>query len=139
MVVLLGAMGAAGPPAGAAPVTTATATVQDCDGDDLLEPAPGERHLDLSREQPAEEPPACARDNGSPFRLPSSASLLNVLQLSDFQMVDEESPARVEFLDGTQRVQGLNPFNAAYRPQESLSTQVTEAMVCQARTTRRPR
>src|SRR3712207_604518 len=48
-------------------------------------------------------------------------------------MVDEESPGRVEFLDGTQRVKRAQPFSAAYRPQESLTTQVTEAMVRQAR------
>src|SRR3712207_1766025 len=53
-------------------------------------------------------------------------------------MVDEESPGRVEFLDGTQRVPGLQPFSAAYRPQESLTTQVTEAMVRQVRNTRSP-
>ncbi len=33
---------------------------------------------------------------------------------------------------------GLNPFSAAYRPQESLTTQVTEAMVRQVRNTRSP-
>src|SRR3712207_97377 len=48
-------------------------------------------------------------------------------------MVDEESPGRVEFLDGTQRVKRAQPFSAAYRPQESTTTQITEAMVRQAR------
>ncbi len=53
--------------------------------------------------------------------------------MSDFQTVDEESPGRVEFLDGSQRLPGLQPFSAAYRPHEALSTQVVEEMVKQAR------
>ena len=52
--------------------------------------------------------------------------------------MDEESPARVEWLDSTQRVPNLQPFSAAYRPQESLTTQITEAMVRQARNARSP-
>ena len=39
-------------------------------------------------------------------------------------MVDEESPGRVEFFDTTQRGP-FAPFSAAYRPRESLTTQVT--------------
>ena len=115
----------------AAPVTTTARTIQDCDGDNRLEPAPGERHVDPGAPPPEGE--ACSNDGTRPVRLPETASLLNVLQLSDFQLVDEESPARVEFLDSTQRAPGLNPFSAAYRPQESLTAQVTEAMVRQAR------
>jgi len=78
------------------------------------------------------------RSQGQPLHLPPSASIVNFLQLSDFQTVDEESPARVEWLDATQRIPGLQPFNAAYRPQESLSTQIIEAMVRQARNTVSP-
>jgi metallophosphoesterase (TIGR03767 family) len=63
---------------------------------------------------------------------------LNFLQLSDFQMIDEESPGRVEFLDGSQRIPGLQPFSSAYRPQDSLTTQVTEAMVRSVRNTTSP-
>ena len=43
---------------------------------------------------------------GERRHLGPGASILNFLQLSDFQMVDEESPARVESLDTTQRVPG---------------------------------
>jgi 3',5'-cyclic AMP phosphodiesterase CpdA len=39
----------------------------------------------------------------------------------------------VEFLDTTQRPPGPTPFSAAYRPQESLTSQVVEAMVRQVR------
>jgi metallophosphoesterase (TIGR03767 family) len=102
----------------AAGATTAERTIRDTDGDNLLEHAPGERHVVL---------------NGPPgFVPPSRGSILNFLQLSDFQMVDEESPGRVEFLDTTQRGP-FAPFSAAYRPQESLTTQITEAMVREVR------
>ena len=117
-------------PAAAAPTTTVQRTIQDCDGDNLLEYTFGERHIPFADGPFGAD---CVRDDGEELQLPASASILNFLQLSDFQMVDEESPGRVEFLDGTQRAPGLQPFSAAYRPQESLTTQVTEAMVRQAR------
>jgi hypothetical protein len=127
------------PAALAAPTTTVERTIQDCDGDNLLEFARGEQHLDLSSPFPEPSDDGCEEDQaGRTLRLPNNASILNFLQLSDFQMVDEESPGRVEFLDTTQRAPGLNPFSAAYRPQESLTTQVTEAMVRQARNTTSP-
>jgi metallophosphoesterase (TIGR03767 family) len=107
----------------AAPTTTIQQTIQDLDGDNLLEYAPGEDY----------EVKGAAED----FRPPRQGSILNFLQLSDFQIVDEESPARVEFLDTTQRGP-FGPFSAAYRPQESLTTQVAEAMVRQARNTTSP-
>jgi hypothetical protein len=97
-------------PAGATPATTEVRTIRDVDGDDRLEYAPGERHVVL--------------DGAEGFRPPPDGSILNFLQLSDFQMVDEESPGRVEFFDTTQRGP-FAPFSAAYRPRESLTTQVT--------------
>jgi metallophosphoesterase (TIGR03767 family) len=110
------------PPAIGAPHTTVEKTIQDTDGDNLLEPAPGEDYTVIG-----------APEN---FRPPRD-SILNFLQLSDFQAVDEESPARVEFLDSTQRLPA-SPFSAAYRPQEAVTTQITEAMVRQARNTTSP-
>jgi hypothetical protein len=118
-------------PALGAPTTTVQRTIVDREADDpssddynLLDYGPGEDYTVLGGD--------------SDFRPSRQGSLLNFLQLSDFQMVDEESPGRVEFLDGSQRVPGLNPFSAAHRPQESLTTQVTEAMVRQVRNTRSP-
>lgn len=108
--------------AAAAPDTTER-TIQDTDGDHLLEFAPGENHLVVGGPQG--------------FRPPRRGSILNFLQLTDFQMVDEESPARVEFLDTSQRGP-FTPFSAAYRPQESLTTQITEAMVRAVRGSRSP-
>lgn len=124
--------------AAAAPSTTVQRTIQDCDRDNLLEYARGEQHLDLSGPAPVSSNDCKQDQAGRTPRLPQTASLINFLQLSDFQINDEESPGRVEFLDTTQRAPGLNPFSAAYRPQESLTTQITEAMVRQARNTVSP-
>src|SRR3954469_11318387 len=132
-LVLIAALGMTAT-AAAAPRDTTVRTIRDTDGDNLLEFAPGEDHCVLTLGlQPSDA--ACDAD-GKNARKP--ASILNFLQLSDFQIVDEESPARVEFLDTTQRVSGAQPFSAAYRPQESLTTQITEAMVRQARNTTSP-
>jgi 3',5'-cyclic AMP phosphodiesterase CpdA len=51
-------------------------------------------------------------------------SLVYFGQLSDFQLADEESPARVEFID-------TGPFSAAWRPWEALNPQVDDAMIRQ--------
>jgi 3',5'-cyclic AMP phosphodiesterase CpdA len=139
LAVSLGTLGlgaALAPAAFAAPFTTAERTIQDCDADNLLEFNPGERHTFVGTVE--EDDDSCNQDeSGRPYRLPNDHSIINFLQLSDFQIVDEESPARVEFLDTTQRGPS-SPFSAAYRPQESLTTQVTEAMVRQARDTVSP-
>ncbi|HEX8099890.1 MAG TPA: hypothetical protein VF660_06780 [Actinomycetota bacterium] len=93
--------------------TTVNRTIRDLNQDNLLEYAPGEPYKLINAP--------------SGFKPPKS-SIINFLQLTDFQMIDEESPARVEFLDQTQRGP-VNQLSAAYRPQESLAAQVTEAMV----------
>src|SRR3954463_15366754 len=132
-LVLIAALGMTAT-AAAAPRDTTVRTIRDTDGDNLLEFAPGEDHCLLTLGlQPSD---AACDAGGKPARKPDS--ILNFLQLSDFQIVDEESPARVEFLDTTQRAPGVQPFSAAYRPQESLTTQITEAMVRQARNTTSP-
>jgi metallophosphoesterase (TIGR03767 family) len=51
-------------------------------------------------------------------------ALVGFKHISDVHVVDEESPARVEFLD-----QCESPFSAAYRVQEAMSTQVGNAML----------
>ena len=47
-------------------------------------------------------------------------------QLSDFQLADEESPARVEFVDPIG-----SPVEAAFRPWEALNPHIDDAMVRQ--------
>ena len=79
-------------------------TIQDRDGDNRLEPAPGDAYLvrdDLGQ-------PSAGRER-------TRVALLTFAQMTDFQLVDEESPARVEFLDKLGP-----PFTAAYRPQQAM-------------------
>src|SRR3954466_5203403 len=137
LVSCLVVLGCLAPPAHAAPTTTVQRTIQDCDGDNLLEYTYGEEHVPFG--SPFDQQ-GCTQEaaQGQDLQLPNRASIINFLQLSDFQTVDEESPGRVEFLDGTQRAPGLQPFSAAYRPQEALSTQVVESMIRQARNTTSP-
>lgn len=52
-------------------------------------------------------------------------------QISDVHVIDEESPARVEFLD-----QCASPFSAAYRVQEAMSLQIGNSMLKQLATNR---
>jgi hypothetical protein len=134
MLVLLVAAVTTTATATAAPRDTTVRTIQDTDGDNALEYAAGESHCAFTLTlTPAS--PDCAAKSAAGAR---PRSILNFLQLSDFQIVDEESPGRVEALDTTQRAPGLNPLSAAYRPQEAVSTQITEAMVRQARNATSP-
>src|SRR3954467_11230532 len=137
LVSCLVVLGCLAPAAHAAPTTTVQRTIQDCDGDNLLEYTFGEEHVPFG--SPFDKQ-GCAQEasQGQDLELPNRASIVNFLQLSDFQTVDEESPGRVEWLDSTQRIPGLQPFSAAYRPQWALSPQVVEAMVRQARNARSP-
>jgi hypothetical protein len=133
MLAVLAAVLATAPSAIAAPRDTTVRTIQDRDEDNLLEFAPGEDHCVFAMGlEPPEDCPAAEFASNRP------GSILHFLQLSDFQVVDEESPARVEAVDTTQREPGAAPFSAAYRPQESLTTQTTEAMIRQARNTTSP-
>ena len=58
-------------------------------------------------------------------------SLLYFAQLSDFQLADEESPARVEFVDLTANPPSTSIFSAAQRPQEALVAQAAESSIRQ--------
>jgi metallophosphoesterase (TIGR03767 family) len=62
-------------------------------------------------------------------RAKTRLSLAYFGQLSDFQLADEESPGRVEFLDPPNGTQF--PFNAAWRPWEALNPQIDDAAIRQ--------
>lgn len=61
-----------------------------------------------------------------PGRSERRVSLAYFGQLSDFQLADEESPARVEFVDPAG-----SPVEAAFRPWEALQPFVDDAMIRQ--------
>lgn len=63
-------------------------------------------------------------------RATKRTSLVYFGQLSDFQLADEESPARVEVIDPLSTPLNL-PFGAAWRPWEALEPQIDEAMIQQ--------
>ena len=67
---------------------------------------------------------------GAPGRAAARSSLVYFGQLSDFQLADEESPARLEVIDPLSTPLSL-PFGAAWRPWEALEPQVSEAMIRQ--------
>jgi hypothetical protein len=88
------------------PGSTLQATLVDRDGDGFLERGPAE--------------PLIERGNAAK----PGTTLATFAQLSDTHVRDEESPARVPFLD---RVGP--PFTSTFRPQEAFSTQVLDAAV----------
>jgi len=63
-------------------------------------------------------------------RAEDRTSLVYFGQLSDFQLADEESPARVEVIDPLSTPLNL-PFGSAWRPWEALNPQLDEAMIQQ--------
>jgi hypothetical protein len=66
-----------------------------------------------------------------PGRAQRRSSLLYLSQLTDFQLADEESPARVEFLDPTSDQDPSQFASAAWRPQEALHPQMIDRIVHQ--------
>ena len=110
------------PAASARTRTTLSQTIADRDRNNRLEPASGENFV--------------VRDDlgaAAPLRARTRLPLFFFGQLTDTHIVDEESPARVEFLD---RYKG--PFTSAYRAQEAMSPQVHNEMVGQMRNTTSP-
>jgi metallophosphoesterase (TIGR03767 family) len=65
-----------------------------------------------------------------PSRAEGRTSLVYFGQLSDFQLADEESPARVEIIDPLSTPLNL-PFGSAWRPWEALEPQISDAMIRQ--------
>jgi 3',5'-cyclic AMP phosphodiesterase CpdA len=108
LALLLPACGGDAPaprPAG----STLDATLIDADGDGALAAGPGEPLIERTEVAAARRP---------------GAALATLAQISDAHVRDEESPARVPFLD---RRGGV--FSSTFRPQEALSTQVLAAAV----------
>ncbi|MEK6274627.1 MAG: hypothetical protein AABM30_04745 [Actinomycetota bacterium] len=93
-----------GAAAGTAPPLNAPRTIVDRNHDNRLEYGPRE-----SRTRRTDLVQAGGTGNLPPVRL------IHFAQMTDTQLVDEESPARVEFVDRVGR-----PYEAAYRPQEGL-------------------
>jgi metallophosphoesterase (TIGR03767 family) len=115
-------------------VSTAAAAVSDTEGQSTVEQrvvpgAPGAyRFLQLG----AGEAYTVRQDLGSAAagRDKTRTSLVYFGQLSDFQLADEESPARVEIIDPLATPLNL-PFGSAWRPWEALNPQIDDAMVRQ--------
>ncbi|MFN2464516.1 MAG: TIGR03767 family metallophosphoesterase [Candidatus Dormibacteria bacterium] len=84
----------------------------------------------------AGEPHIVRTELATPRPAPVRRSLASFAHFTDVHLVDAQSPARVEFVDryndppnGCQNL----VFNAAYRPQETLTLHVFEAMIRQVR------
>jgi 3',5'-cyclic AMP phosphodiesterase CpdA len=89
--------------------STVAAAWQDPDGDGFLAVGPGEALRDRTDLARATRP---------------TRTLATLAVVTDVHVRDEESPARVAFLD---RLGG--PFSSTFRPQEALSAQVLDAAV----------
>jgi metallophosphoesterase (TIGR03767 family) len=92
---------------------TGARTIADRNGDNRLERAQGELHVqrrDLGGTVPADRGPT---------------PIVTFAHLADAQLVDEESPGRVELVDFI----GGDPFGSAYRPQEGLTTHVLNEQI----------
>jgi hypothetical protein len=105
LLVVLAGCGADGGGGAAGPSrSTLHATLVDRDGDGFLERGPAEPF------------------GGS--RVPAGRTIATFGQLTDTHVRDEESPARVPFLDRLGP-----PVTSTFRPQEAFSTQVLDAAV----------
>jgi 3',5'-cyclic AMP phosphodiesterase CpdA len=115
-------------------VAAGSAAVSDTESQTTLEQrvvggAPGSyRFLQLGEGEPYTVRQELAAANAG--RAAARTSLTYFGQLSDFQLADEESPARLEIIDPLSTPLNL-PFGAAWRPWEALEPQIDEAMIRQ--------
>jgi 3',5'-cyclic AMP phosphodiesterase CpdA len=111
-----------------------SAAVSDTEGQSTLEqrvvPAASGtyRFLQLGEGEPYTVREELAAAN--PGRAEARTSLAYFGQLSDFQLADEESPARLEIIDPLSTPLNL-PFGAAWRPWEALEPQIDDSMIRQ--------
>src|ERR671923_708644 len=103
-VALVAALALAAIPSAVYATSTLQRTIVDANGDNLLERGPPEAYAVRSELLGGTRP----RPN-------APRKLVRFAQLTDTQLVDEESPLRVEFIDKLGE-----PFIAAYRTQEGL-------------------
>ena len=110
LLAILAVAGCGGdPPAAPATGSTLKATLVDRNGDGFLEPGPGEPFVERRE----------LGGGGQPGKV-----IARFGQLTDTHVRDEESPARVPFLDRLGP-----PFTSTFRPQEAESAQVLDSAV----------
>ncbi len=113
--------------------STAAAAVSDTEGQSTVQQrvVPGAAGAYRFLQLGAGEPYAVRQDLGTaaPGREGTRASLVYFGQLTDFQLADEESPARVEVVDPF--ATPTFPIGAAWRPWEALEPQIDEAAIRQ--------
>ncbi|HXF36693.1 MAG TPA: TIGR03767 family metallophosphoesterase [Actinomycetota bacterium] len=90
-----------------------------------LVPGPGEPHVRRLDLAPGAPPPAARR------------SILHLLHVTDLQIVDVASPARIEFLDRWPDRREIRDLLPAHRAQEPLALHAFEAMIRAANALRR--
>ena len=124
IAIAVGLAGCGTPDTATTPQATSTLerTLADSNGDGRLEPARGEP-LRVRRAPRARRgtPTGPTRDPDQPSDRDEQVTFV---QLTDLHIRDEESPARVPFLDRLG-----DPFTSTFRPHESLSHQVATATV----------
>lgn len=82
--------------------------------------------------------PHIVRTDMWPASTTALTALTSFVHFTDIHLVDAQSPSRVEFLDRfADTVCETAPLNSAFRPQETMTVQVLEAMVRSLRAIRR--